>query len=98
MLHNTGRSVDADAPAERRLASNVADLFTSGTAAGARVQDLMNDLADCSVEGFTRKEVDQNTARYLRRRLSKYSSWPPLFEHTIMMKDPDPDLETEEQG
>ena len=53
----------------------------------------MNDLADCNVEGFTKKEEDKNTARYLRRRLTKYSSWPPLFEQKVMMKDP----ETEEQ-
>ena len=89
MLHNTGRPVDANAPAEQRLMSNVTDLFTTGAAPGARVQDLLNDIAGCNVEGFQKKDVDQNTARYLKRRLTRYSSWPSLFEQQITVANPD---------
>ncbi len=88
MLSKRAREPDANAPpAEKRLRSNVADLFLSNTVSAARAFSLFDDagaagaqsVADLRRAGGGGRSL-KNMARDLRRRFAKGTKWPSLYE------------------
>lgn len=72
-------------PKEKRLRSNMGDLYLSNEVSGQRTQTLMDDAHDAGVQGFRRlaatpsaSSTGKNLARNLRRKLVK-GHWPKPY-------------------
>ncbi len=76
---------DDEVPPPHRLRANINSLFLSNEVSGERTQSLLNDAAAAGVAGVgrPRSTLSTNLCRDLRRRLSKQSTFPPLYEASI---------------
>ena len=82
---------DETAP-EKRLRTNLADLFLSNHVSGARSQSLFNDAADAKAmhvaDLASATCAPQNASRRLRRKLMKGRLWPKPYYAQIRLWSP----------
>ena len=83
MLSKSKRPYDAATlPADKKLKSNVQDLFANNQISGQRAQELINDIVGAGAKGLERcvgNASRQNAARNLRRNFLKRCQWPDLY-------------------
>ena len=82
------QSKDDQSP-NKRLKSNISDLFLQGIISGKRACALFTDAADAQAEGLENLQgisQGQNALRDLQRKLSKSNPWPPLFPAKVHLK------------
>ena len=83
--HDRPDSGGPDAPARKRLRSNLVDLVASNTLSAERLAETARQLAECGAPGFQdlgvrpRTKTTHNAARDLRRRISQTVPWPEPY-------------------
>jgi hypothetical protein len=102
MLAKNKRPYDPDAlPDGKRLRENLKDIFANNLLAAGRVQEVIDDIADCDVPAMhslrsssmrgdaksRRVMQSKNASRNLTRKLLKGNQWPPLYHADIRVKD-----------
>lgn len=78
-----------DLAPNKRLKSNISELFLDGTISGARANSLFTDAADAEAEGLetvSGLDLGKNAHRDLSRKLLRNNPWPPLFPAKVHLK------------
>ena len=78
----------ADAPANKKIKTGVADLFATGEVSGQAIGKIFGLLGDMELTGVIRgfeamgqkKHDHKNAKRDLERKLLKGSAWPKPYE------------------
>ena len=91
MWHKRHRQDDPLAPPGKRLRDNIADLYSSGEAAGDRAQSQLDDAGQFADSMGSHELQDLRTARAegknkdrdLRRQLLGRSRWPSVYLATV---------------
>eukprot|EP00971_Amphidinium_carterae_P294370 5844780-Amphidinium_carterae.1 len=90
MLSKNKRHVDEDAPGDKRLRSNILDLYGSGRPLSAtRAASLLNNAADAGLGHLQEKGLGTgkaNRSREVRKAMLKSNLWPELFTAPIRLK------------
>lgn len=75
-------------PPEKRLRTNIADLFLENDISGVRAQSILDDAHASGLQAFRelakapaggKPRTQNNIARNLRRKLNKRSNWPSQY-------------------
>jgi len=91
MLHKTKRPYESLAlePAQR-FKRNVIDLYAGNVLSASRTAELLEDAAGAGIQACSlgsRPVSKSNKSRSLRRKLSKGSAWPSLYECPVRVWD-----------
>lgn len=98
MLSKNKRPYDPnELPPDKRLKSNLTDLWASNTISSSRTQEIFNDVADAGVQHFhhLKRPLDTNCARNLRRGLLKRNMWPGSYIAPVRVRSRSNHLEEE---